>query len=162
MELSSQKLHTECGCQCWRAASSVLCENKVPQKLNGKIYKSMIRPTMTYIRFRLLGYTPLIRRNCTWQKCVCLGGPAAWDRIQEQLYSWSLQYAFIGTTILWENQKTTQRGKCPRWRKLKRVTPQKQTSKNLESTIKNACDAEAWVKRRLRIVWHKIKTIDME
>jgi hypothetical protein len=32
----------------WRQASGVLCDKKVPQKLKGKLYRMVIRPTMLY------------------------------------------------------------------------------------------------------------------
>jgi hypothetical protein len=32
----------------WRQASSVLCDKKVPNKLEGKFYRTVIRPTMLY------------------------------------------------------------------------------------------------------------------
>ena len=32
----------------WRALSGVICDNKVPVKLNNKLYKTVIRPTLIY------------------------------------------------------------------------------------------------------------------
>ena len=32
----------------WRQASDILCDRRVPQKLNGKFYRTVIRPAMLY------------------------------------------------------------------------------------------------------------------
>jgi hypothetical protein len=43
----------------WRQASGVLCDPRVPLKLNGKFYKTAIRPAMLYVA----EYWPTKRRH---------------------------------------------------------------------------------------------------
>jgi hypothetical protein len=41
-------LSIQCGWINWSKASGVLCDNKVPVVLKGKVYKSFVRPALTY------------------------------------------------------------------------------------------------------------------
>ncbi|XP_037779392.1 uncharacterized protein LOC119575931 [Penaeus monodon] len=42
------KHRIQCGWNNWRKVSGVVCDKRVPVKLNGKVHKSVVRPAMTY------------------------------------------------------------------------------------------------------------------
>jgi hypothetical protein len=42
------KHRVKCGWMKWRESSGVLCDNRIPMRLKGKFYKSVMRQTMQY------------------------------------------------------------------------------------------------------------------
>ena len=42
------KKRVQAGCNGWRRVSGVICDRRLPAKVKGKVYSSMVRPAMVY------------------------------------------------------------------------------------------------------------------
>ena len=45
---SEVKKRVQAGCNGWRRMSGVICDRRVPARVNGKVYKVAVRPAMLY------------------------------------------------------------------------------------------------------------------
>ena len=43
-----RKSHTECGWKNWKRVSGVLCNRRMNVKINGKVYRTVVRPALMY------------------------------------------------------------------------------------------------------------------
>ena len=55
-ELDAEVTHrVQSGWKNWKSVSGVLCDRKMNEKIKGKVYRTVVRPALTYVRGRDMG-----------------------------------------------------------------------------------------------------------
>ena len=47
-DLDAEVTHIQSGCNNWKRVSGILCDRTISLRVNGKVYKTVVRPAMMY------------------------------------------------------------------------------------------------------------------